>query len=250
MIMRVSVGIHKENIDKVIETYDLMSQRLFTHATPTLFNAGTPKPQMSSCFLLTMKEDSISGIYDTLKQVGGVRMEESTRQKMKEQRETAVCVFLFCFARFVRVRRSSRQDMYRGEHAPQEQRAQRERRMCVLCILFCPFCTPERRSSRQAKTCREESTRLKRKEKSEKIHGLTLTPTEKQVLNTTAVRNSKEYHTCQKKCLQLLRCFFCFFLPCSVLHCAEHNLNKYDQKLPPTGRGCVVNGQITKASNR
>ena len=68
MIMRVSVGIHKENIDKVIETYDLMSQRLFTHATPTLFNAGTPKPQMSSCFLLTMKEDSISGIYDTLKQ--------------------------------------------------------------------------------------------------------------------------------------------------------------------------------------
>lgn len=69
MIMRVSVGIHKDDIDKVIETYDLMSQRLFTHATPTLFNAGTPKPQMSSCFLLTMKEDSISGIYDTLKQV-------------------------------------------------------------------------------------------------------------------------------------------------------------------------------------
>ncbi|CAN0074616.1 unnamed protein product [Ascophyllum nodosum] len=68
MIMRVSVGIHKEDIDKVIETYDLMSQRLFTHATPTLFNAGTPKPQMSSCFLLTMKEDSICGIYDTLKQ--------------------------------------------------------------------------------------------------------------------------------------------------------------------------------------
>lgn len=69
MIMRVSVGIHKDDIDKVIETYDLMSQRLFTHATPTLFNAGTPKPQMSSCFLLTMKEDSINGIYDTLKQV-------------------------------------------------------------------------------------------------------------------------------------------------------------------------------------
>ncbi|CAN0230202.1 unnamed protein product [Ectocarpus sp. 6 AP-2014] len=68
MIMRVSVGIHKDDIDKVIETYDLMSQRLFTHATPTLFNAGTPKPQMSSCFLLTMKEDSINGIYDTLKQ--------------------------------------------------------------------------------------------------------------------------------------------------------------------------------------
>lgn len=69
MIMRVSVGIHKDDIAKVIETYDLMSQRLFTHATPTLFNAGTPKPQMSSCFLLTMKEDSINGIYDTLKQV-------------------------------------------------------------------------------------------------------------------------------------------------------------------------------------
>lgn len=69
MIMRVSVGIHKGDIAKVIETYDLMSQRLFTHATPTLFNAGTPKPQMSSCFLLTMKEDSINGIYDTLKQV-------------------------------------------------------------------------------------------------------------------------------------------------------------------------------------
>ncbi|CAM9641882.1 unnamed protein product, partial [Ectocarpus sp. 13 AM-2016] len=68
MIMRVSVGIYKDDIEKVIETYDLMSQRLFTHATPTLFNAGTPKPQMSSCFLLTMKEDSINGIYDTLKQ--------------------------------------------------------------------------------------------------------------------------------------------------------------------------------------
>lgn len=69
MIMRVAVGIHKEDVEAAIETYDLMSQRLFTHATPTLFNAGTPKPQMSSCFLLTMKEDSISGIYDTLKQV-------------------------------------------------------------------------------------------------------------------------------------------------------------------------------------
>ncbi|CAM9553650.1 unnamed protein product [Discosporangium mesarthrocarpum] len=68
MIMRVAVGIHKGDVDRAIETYDLMSQRLFTHATPTLFNAGTPKPQMSSCFLLTMKEDSICGIYDTLKQ--------------------------------------------------------------------------------------------------------------------------------------------------------------------------------------
>ena len=68
MLMRVAVGIHGEDIDSVIETYNLMSERWFTHATPTLFNAGTPKPQLSSCFLLTMKEDSIDGIYDTLKQ--------------------------------------------------------------------------------------------------------------------------------------------------------------------------------------
>ncbi len=68
MLMRVSIGIHKNDIDSAIETYNLMSERWFTHATPTLFNAGTPKPQMSSCFLLTMKDDSIDGIYDTLKQ--------------------------------------------------------------------------------------------------------------------------------------------------------------------------------------
>lgn len=68
MIMRVAVGIHGKNIDAAIETYNLMSERWFTHATPTLFNAGTPKPQLSSCFLLTMKEDSIDGIYETLKQ--------------------------------------------------------------------------------------------------------------------------------------------------------------------------------------
>jgi ribonucleoside-diphosphate reductase alpha chain len=68
MLMRVSVGIHKEDIQSAIKTYHLMSEGWFTHATPTLFNAGTPKPQMSSCFLLTMKEDSIEGIYDTLKQ--------------------------------------------------------------------------------------------------------------------------------------------------------------------------------------
>lgn len=67
MVMRVAVGIHKDDIASVIETYNLMSERWFTHATPTLFNAGTPKPQMSSCFLLTMKDDSIDGIYDTLK---------------------------------------------------------------------------------------------------------------------------------------------------------------------------------------
>lgn len=67
MLMRVSVGIHLNDLDAVIETYDLMSKKFFTHATPTLFNAGTPKPQMSSCFLLTMSDDSIDGIYDTLK---------------------------------------------------------------------------------------------------------------------------------------------------------------------------------------
>lgn len=68
LLMRVSIGIHLTDLDSVFQTYDLMSQRIFTHATPTLFNAGTKNPQMSSCFLLTMKEDSISGIYDTLKQ--------------------------------------------------------------------------------------------------------------------------------------------------------------------------------------
>ncbi|MFN3794088.1 MAG: ribonucleoside-diphosphate reductase subunit alpha [Chitinophagaceae bacterium] len=72
MYMRVAVGIHKHNIDEVIKTYHLMSERWYTHATPTLFNAGTPKPQMSSCFLLTMKEDSIEGIYETLKQTAKI----------------------------------------------------------------------------------------------------------------------------------------------------------------------------------
>ncbi|CAO3618587.1 unnamed protein product [Cunninghamella echinulata] len=67
LIMRVAVGIHGEDIDSVIETYNLMSEKYFTHASPTLFNAGTPRPQLSSCFLLTMKEDSIEGIYETLK---------------------------------------------------------------------------------------------------------------------------------------------------------------------------------------
>lgn len=67
MIMRVAVGIHKEDIEAAVQTYNLMSERWFTHATPTLFNAGTPKPQMSSCFLIQAKEDSIDGIYDTLK---------------------------------------------------------------------------------------------------------------------------------------------------------------------------------------
>ncbi len=67
MLMRVSLGIHKDDVKSAIKTYNLMSEGWFTHATPTLFNAGTPKPQMSSCFLVSMKEDSISGIYDTLK---------------------------------------------------------------------------------------------------------------------------------------------------------------------------------------
>jgi len=72
MYMRVAVGIHKSDIESAIKTYHLMSERWFTHATPTLFNAGTPKPQMSSCFLLTMKDDSIDGIYDTLKQTAKI----------------------------------------------------------------------------------------------------------------------------------------------------------------------------------
>ena len=67
MLMRVALGIHKSDVESAIKTYHLMSEGWFTHATPTLFNSGTPKPQMSSCFLLTMKEDSIEGIYETLK---------------------------------------------------------------------------------------------------------------------------------------------------------------------------------------
>ena len=72
MLMRVAVGIHLDDIDEAIETYELMSKKIFTHATPTLFNSGTPKPQMSSCFLLQIQEDSIDGIYDTLKQTAKI----------------------------------------------------------------------------------------------------------------------------------------------------------------------------------
>ena len=72
MLMRVSVGIHLDDLEAVIDTYELMSKKYFTHATPTLFNSGTPKPQMSSCFLLTMQDDSIDGIYDTLKQTAKI----------------------------------------------------------------------------------------------------------------------------------------------------------------------------------
>ena len=72
MLMRVSIGIHLNDLEAAIETYELMSKKYFTHATPTLFNSGTPKPQMSSCFLLTTKDDSIDGIYDTLKQTAKI----------------------------------------------------------------------------------------------------------------------------------------------------------------------------------
>jgi len=72
MLMRVSIGIHLNDLESAMETYELMSKKFFTHATPTLFNSGTPKPQMSSCFLLAMKDDSIDGIYDTLKQTAKI----------------------------------------------------------------------------------------------------------------------------------------------------------------------------------
>ena len=79
MLMRIAVGIHGNDIEHAIQTYTYMSQRYFIHASPTLFNAGTPHPQLSSCFLICMKDDSIEGIYDTLKQcamisktVGGI----------------------------------------------------------------------------------------------------------------------------------------------------------------------------------
>jgi ribonucleoside-diphosphate reductase alpha chain len=68
LLMRVAVGIHLNDVDSAVETYHLLSEKWFTHATPTLFNAGTPKPQLSSCFLLAMQDDSVDGIYDTLKQ--------------------------------------------------------------------------------------------------------------------------------------------------------------------------------------
>lgn len=78
MFMRVALGIHFHDIEAALETYDLMSRRLFTHATPTLFNSGTPRPQLSSCFLLTMKGDSIEGIYDTLKVGTSLKMSQSS----------------------------------------------------------------------------------------------------------------------------------------------------------------------------
>ena len=72
MWLRVSIGIHKDNLDRIKETYDLMSQKYFTHATPTLFNSGTPRPQNSSCFLIAMESDSIDGIYNTLKDCASI----------------------------------------------------------------------------------------------------------------------------------------------------------------------------------
>jgi hypothetical protein len=72
MWMRVAVGIHGDNLEAVKETYDLMSQKYFTHATPTLFNAGTPRPQLSSCYLIAMEDDSLDGIYNTLKDCANI----------------------------------------------------------------------------------------------------------------------------------------------------------------------------------
>jgi ribonucleoside-diphosphate reductase subunit M1 len=72
MLMRVSVGIHKQDIESAVKTYHFLSEKWFTHASPTLFNAGTPRPQLSSCFLLAMKDDSIEGIYDTLKECAAI----------------------------------------------------------------------------------------------------------------------------------------------------------------------------------
>ena len=72
MWMRVAVGIHADNLEAVRETYDLMSQKYFTHATPTLFNAGTPRPQLSSCYLIAMEDDSLDGIYNTLKDCANI----------------------------------------------------------------------------------------------------------------------------------------------------------------------------------
>ena len=72
MWLRVSIGIHFDDLDAVKETYDLMSQKYFTHATPTLYNAGTPRPQLSSCYLLSMEDDSIEGIYNTLKECANI----------------------------------------------------------------------------------------------------------------------------------------------------------------------------------
>uniref|UniRef100_A0A6C0LTI4 ribonucleoside-diphosphate reductase n=1 Tax=viral metagenome TaxID=1070528 RepID=A0A6C0LTI4_9ZZZZ len=72
MWMRVAIGIHGKDLVRVFETYDLMSDKYFTHATPTLFNAGTPRPQMSSCYLLAMEDDSVDGIYNTLKDCASI----------------------------------------------------------------------------------------------------------------------------------------------------------------------------------
>ena len=77
MWMRVAVCIHLGNLDKIKNTYDLMSQKYFTHATPTLFNAGTPRPQLSSCYLISMESDSIKGIYNTyLEAIGKYKLDD------------------------------------------------------------------------------------------------------------------------------------------------------------------------------
>ena len=84
LIMRAACGIHCGDVAATVETYDLMSRKFFTHATPTLFNSGTPNPQMSSCFLLKMKEDSIEGIYDTLKQCALISKSVPLLKKTKQ----------------------------------------------------------------------------------------------------------------------------------------------------------------------
>ena len=102
MLMRVSCGIHTGNVAAALETYNLMSQRYFTHATPTLFNAGTPQPQMSSCFLLTMKDDSIDGIFDTIKQcalisksAGGIGVAISNVRAKGSNNEILILMYVY-----------------------------------------------------------------------------------------------------------------------------------------------------------
>ena len=87
MLMRVAVGIHGADIERAVETYHYLSERWFTHASPTLFNAGTPRPQLSSCFLVAMKSDSIEGIYDTLKVRRRGREERGVREERSERDE-------------------------------------------------------------------------------------------------------------------------------------------------------------------
>ena len=110
MLMRVAVGIHHEDIDAAIETYNLLSEKWFTHASPTLFNAGTCRPQLSSCFLLTMADDSIEGIYDTLrtcalisKSAGGIGLNVHNIRASGSYIAGVRVPFLFWFSLFYEV---------------------------------------------------------------------------------------------------------------------------------------------------